>query len=106
MAVLVVAMSACAQESDEEEIQAVVRGYLEAVADGDYDRACGHLSEAVKRDMTRFAEENLPEMESPDCAQMLESFLAGADREALTTRLRAAAEKDIAVTVEGERASV
>ncbi len=100
------ASGGCGGPSDEDEIRAIVRSYLHALSERDYETACTHLSERVKADMAKFAEENLPELESPDCPRLIEHFLARADQEELRESLREAEEKEIEVEIDGDRATI
>ena len=49
----------------------VVRTYLEAVADGDGERACDQLTDDVQRQAVDFLSAQLPQLEASSCADGL-----------------------------------
>jgi ketosteroid isomerase-like protein len=55
VAAVCVAVSGCAEESDEKKVRDVVRHYLTAIAKGDGERACDVMSDREQRDFVTFA---------------------------------------------------
>lgn len=71
----------CGGKSDEDRARATVKAYIGAVADGDGKKACDLLTGSGKRELVTAVNENLPEVGTIECDQVIErmSSLFGSD---------------------------
>ncbi|HET6494689.1 MAG TPA: hypothetical protein VFH61_04885 [Thermoleophilia bacterium] len=60
--------------SDEDNVSDAVTTYYDALADGDGEKACDQLSGNGTRELVAFANEQLPELGTLDCASIVEQF--------------------------------
>ena len=65
--------------SDREQIEAAMTSYLDAVADGDGDKACGHLAAGAQKDLATLAGGS----SCPDAVEQMSEALDGKSREQL-----------------------
>ena len=86
----------------EQEIEALLRAYLRAIADGDYAAAADLLAPQVRRDMIAWVAEAYGDAE-PDAATAIARLLGPADADALARSLEEVAVWS--VKVEGDRAA-
>jgi len=107
---LVATVAGCGSEdrgSDEAQIRAAVRAYIEAFAEGDGEKACDQFTGPGKRELVAYASDQLPAPGGNSCEDLVAqaSDLLG-DEERKLLKQRVADDKNVRVTREGARAQV
>jgi hypothetical protein len=109
------ALAGCGEGPDEEDVSDPVQTYVEAIYEGDFNAACGELTDDAQRDAVEFVSGELPALDVESCTTALETFQASGSLDIAATgvmdRKRAleGPESNIEVEeieVEGGRATV